>query len=120
MPLWGRAAASPSNNVACAETYLPTKWHLDPSGRLATTDMDLKLKAVPLSGGEAGSPFNTISPGPRPSSLPSGIVIHPAVFATTDMGRKLGAAAVPLLGELYYVVLSCSRIACFSLTSFAH
>jgi len=25
-------------NVAWAEAYLPTKWYLDPSSRLATTD----------------------------------------------------------------------------------
>jgi len=33
--LWG--AGSPSNNVAWAEAYRFTKWHLDPSNRLATT-----------------------------------------------------------------------------------
>jgi len=36
-------AGSPSNNVAWAEAYLRTKWHLDPSSRLATTDMRQKL-----------------------------------------------------------------------------
>jgi len=30
-------------------------------------------------------------PGLRPTCLPSGILIHPAVEATIDMGRKLGA-----------------------------
>jgi len=43
---WGGAAVgrggwvptgSPSNSVALAEAYLFTKWHLDPSNRLATT-----------------------------------------------------------------------------------
>jgi len=29
-------AGFPSNNVACAEAYLRTKWHIDPSNRLAT------------------------------------------------------------------------------------
>jgi len=29
--------------MACIEAYLPTKWHLDPSSRLATTDMGQKL-----------------------------------------------------------------------------
>jgi len=29
--------------------------------------------------GRAGSPCNTTSPGPRPTSLPSGILIHPTV-----------------------------------------
>jgi len=31
-------SGSPSNNVAWAEVYLRTKWHLNPSNRLATTD----------------------------------------------------------------------------------
>jgi len=35
---------------------------------------------VPLSTGGAESPSNTKSPGPRPSSVPSGILIHPAVW----------------------------------------
>jgi len=30
--------------VACAEAYLGTKWHLNPSSPLATTDMDQKLR----------------------------------------------------------------------------
>jgi len=36
--------------------------------------------AVPLSMGGAGSPSNTISPGPRPTSVPSGILIHPTIW----------------------------------------
>jgi len=28
------------HNVVWAEAYLHTKWHLDPSSHLATTDMD--------------------------------------------------------------------------------
>ena len=32
---WG-GAGSPSNSVACAEAYLHSKWHLDPSSYLAT------------------------------------------------------------------------------------
>jgi len=35
------------HNVARAEAYLHTKWHLDPSSRLATTDIGRKLGAVP-------------------------------------------------------------------------
>jgi len=36
---------------------------------------------VPLSvGGEAVSPSNTMSPGPRPTSVPSGTLIHPTVW----------------------------------------
>ena len=32
--------------------YLPIKWHLDPSSRLATTDMGQKLGVVPFGEGE--------------------------------------------------------------------
>jgi len=37
-------------NVAWAEACLSTRWHLDPSSRLATTDMGPKIVAVPLWG----------------------------------------------------------------------
>jgi len=44
----------------------------------------------PFWGGGAGSPSNTTSPGPGPSSIPCDI--DPCSYlATTDMGRKLGA-----------------------------
>jgi len=36
------------HNVAWAEAYLLTKWHLDPYSRLATTYMGRKLGVVPL------------------------------------------------------------------------
>jgi len=36
--------------------------------------------AVPLSVGGAGSPSNAMSPGLWPTSVPSGILIHPAVW----------------------------------------
>jgi len=39
-------------NVAWAEVYyFRTKWHLHPSSRLATIDVNRKLGAVPLLGG---------------------------------------------------------------------
>jgi len=69
-----------------SQAYLRTKWQLNPSSRLATIDMGRKLQdAVPLlRGGELGphltqgSPPNTMSPGPMPTSVPSDILIHPA------------------------------------------
>ena len=33
-----------------------------------------------LFSGGAGTPSNTKSPGPRPTTIPSGVVIHPAVW----------------------------------------
>ena len=74
--------------------------HLDPSSRLATTDIGRKLEvAVPrFSAGGAGYPSNIISPGLRPTSVPSDILIHPDVWSQQIcMGRKLGT--VPLLFE---------------------
>jgi len=51
-----------------------------------------------LEGGDKLGPHLTQSPGPRPTSISSGILIHPAVcMATTDIGQKLGC--VPLLGR---------------------
>jgi len=41
--------------------------------------MGRKLGAMPLLG-EAVTPSNTTSPGPRFTSVPSGILIHPAVW----------------------------------------
>jgi len=70
--------------------YLPTKWHLDPLSRLATTNMGRKVGAVPLWGGGAGSPSNTMWPGPRPTSMPSFILIHRTVWPqfTNVTGRQ--------------------------------
>jgi len=48
----------------------------------ATTDMGRKVgaaAAVPLSVEGAGFPSNTMSPGPRPTFVPSGMV-HPTVW----------------------------------------
>jgi len=81
------------HNVAWAEAYLTTKWHLDPSGRLATIDMCRKLGAMPLFG-RAGSPSNTVWPGPRPTSMPSFILIRltvrPQYTNVTDRTDRTG------------------------------
>jgi len=71
VPIW--------HNVAWAKAYLRTKWHLDPSSRLATRGMGLKLGAVPLFWGSAGS-TSKMSPVPRPTSIPNDILIHQAVW----------------------------------------
>jgi len=52
-----RGAGSPSNSVAGAEAYLRTKWHLDPSSRLATIDMGRKLGALLLFWGGLGQVY---------------------------------------------------------------
>ena len=61
------------------EAYLHTKWHLDASSRLATIEMGRKLGgSTPFEEG-GWVPSKTKSPGLRPSSTPSAILIHPAV-----------------------------------------
>jgi len=57
---------------------------------LAKIDISQKEEggAVPFSGGGGTwAPSNTMWPGLRSTTVPSGILIH---LATTDMGRKLG------------------------------
>ena len=41
-----------------------------------------------------GSPSNTMSPGPRPTSIPNGILIHPAIWSQYT-GRKVGGLLCP-------------------------
>ena len=69
------------HKVEWAESYLHTKWNLDPCSHLAATDICLKLGApLPFGGGGAGSPFNTMWQGPRPTCMPSFILIRPTVW----------------------------------------
>jgi len=65
---------------------------------VATIDMGRKEgeAVVPLSRKGAGSPSNTMWPGPRSTSVPIGIFIHPAVGHNRH-GPKTGGCAP--LGE---------------------
>jgi len=59
--------------------------------RLATIGMCRKVGAtVPLLGEGAGSRSNTMWPEPRPTSVPSGILTHPAILPqyTNVTGRQ--------------------------------
>ena len=134
--------------MAWDEAYLRTKWHFDPSSRLATSDMGQKLGAeppgvelglhltqccpgrnllscqeascpirpfshnkhgrkserqCPFLGGGTGSPSNTMSPGPRSAIVPSGILIHPAVWPqqiwTENGGCVLFEELIPHLAQ---------------------
>jgi len=63
--------------------------------RFATIDTDQKVGGVvPALGGGAGSPSNTMSPGSRPTSVPSDILIHQP-FGHNRHGPKIGGC-VPL------------------------
>jgi len=81
LPFWGgeRGPHLTQGRLGC-EVYLHTKWHLDPCSHLATTDMGLKLGICPFGGGGAGSPSNTTWPEPRPTCMPSFILIHPTIW----------------------------------------
>jgi len=73
-----------------------TKRHLEPCSRLATIDVGRKLGAPPLSG-ERG--LYTKSPGLRPTSIPSGILMHPP-FGHNKNGPKLrGSGSAPFWGR---------------------
>ena len=59
--------------------------------RLATRDMGKKCgAAVPLSVVGTASPSNTMWPGPRPTSVPSGIWIHQAVWPQRTWAENWG------------------------------
>jgi len=64
--------------VAWAEAYLHTKWHLNPSNHNRYGPKNGGL--CPFVGGGAGSPCNTRWPGPRPTCMPSFILIHQTVW----------------------------------------
>jgi len=65
---------------------------------LATTDMGRKVGLLcPFPGAELG-PYLTMWPGPRPTSIPHGILIHPAVWSQHIWAENWGLC--PFLGEL--------------------
>jgi len=65
---------------------------------------------VPLFVGGARFPSNTMSPGPMPTSVPSDILIYPAIWPQ-QTGRKVGGMMCPFpWGELGpYMTLSLGR-----------
>jgi len=67
-------------------------WHPDPYSCLATTDIGLKGgPAVSLLRG-SWVPSNTMWPGPKPTSVTSGILIHPTIWSqyTNVTDRQTG------------------------------
>jgi len=81
-PLFGGGGAGSTSNTKSprAKVYLHTKWNLDLCSHLAATDMGRKLAAVALWGEVAGSPSNSLWPGPRPTCMSSFILIRHAVW----------------------------------------
>ena len=65
--------------------------HLDPSRRLTTISMGRKIGgSAPFLGRGAGSPSNIKSPGLRPTSMPTTILIHAVVLATINGPKNWG------------------------------
>jgi len=74
--------------------------------RLATIDKGRKVgAAVPLSVGRWAT-SNTMLPGPRPTSIPSGILIHPTVWPqytnVTDIQDRQDNGPSWAQGEPFY------------------
>jgi len=76
---WGGELHLRLAQCGLAEAHLHAKCRLDPSSRLATIDVGENWGLHPLFGGELG-PHLTQSPGPRSTSIPSDILIHPAIW----------------------------------------
>jgi len=64
--------------LAWVVAYLRTKWYPDPSSRLATTDM-----------GELSLHLAQWGHGPRPSPVPSGILINLTIWPYTNITDRL-------------------------------
>jgi len=89
--------------------YLHCKWHLNPSSRLATTDMGRKLGAVPPFLGGTGFPSNNVACAEayQSTTMPSFILIHPTVWpqytnVTDKTDRETGQTQPSVaLAEVY-------------------
>jgi len=84
-------------HVAWAEAYVHTNWHLHRISRLDATDMGQNGSCAPSFLGRGLVTSNTVWPGPMPTSVLSGILIHPAGWPQY-ISRKVGGAAVLLFG----------------------
>jgi len=68
--------------------------------RLATTDMDRKLGwggCAPFK--RSWIPCNTMWPGPRPTSISSGVLIYLAVWPQQTVAENWGGGSVPFWGK---------------------
>ena len=81
-PFMGRGWVPIEHKVPWAEDYLHTKWHLDASSRLAAVEMGRKLGRglSPFLWRGAVSSSNTMWLAPRPTYVPSFILIRPTVW----------------------------------------
>jgi len=77
--------------VSWAKIYFRTKWCLHPSSRLANRHGPKIRSGWGCFFLEvAGSPSNTKSPRSRPTSIPGGILVHPAVWPQRTLAENWG------------------------------
>jgi len=89
-PLKERQARSWRNNSKCLASA-------EMGDRLATTDMGQKLGGcAPFGSGGVGSPCNTMWPGPKPTFVQSGILIHRVVWTQQTWAKIWGWGLCPL------------------------
>ena len=76
---------------------------------MAAVDMGRKEGGccAPFAG--ARTAFSIMWLGPRSTSVPSGTLIHAAVLATIDMGRKLGAVPLSERGSWVTHLTQCGQ-----------
>jgi len=93
---------------ACAVAYLHAKYRLHPSSRLAAINMGRKFVGalLPFWGGGAGSLSNTKSRGPRPTSIPSDILIHAAILPQQILAENWGLCPFGFIIELFSLALT--------------
>jgi len=84
------------------QAYLRTKWYPDASRHGPKIG-----GCAPLFEAGAGSPSNTKSPGPRPTFIPSGILIHPAVWSQLTWAENCGVVPLFFCGGLGPHVTQC-------------
>jgi len=81
--------------------YLRTKWHPYLCIRLATIDMGQKLGvcyALSVSGSWVPIQSNTVSTGPRPTSVPNQVASSSIHLAKINMDRKVERCYSPIRG----------------------
>jgi len=91
----------------CLPSYQVAFWSMQPFGH---NRHGPKIRRLCPFGG-AGSPSNTMCPGPRPTSRPSGILIQPAVWPQVHNrhGPKIGGLYLFGEGELGPHLTQCDR-----------
>ena len=90
--------------VVWAQAYFHTKWHIDPPSPLAIIDMGRKkLEWADVLFGGGWSTSSKTLPGPKPTFVPSGILIHQAGYIMLDgdpapPSKKWGTPPPSILG----------------------